>query len=55
LSRRSTNPYQDIVYLAKDLGAQGIDLDYEEDWHADYYKYGTGPCESARVEVEHHH
>lgn len=37
------DPYQDIVYLAKELGAAGIDLDYEEDWHADYYKYGTGP------------
>ena len=32
------NPYQDIVYLAKDLGVTGIDLDYEEMWHADYYK-----------------
>lgn len=52
---KKRDPYQDIVYLAKDLGAQGIDLDYEEDWHADYYKYGTGPCESARVEVERRH
>ena len=34
------DPYQDIVYLARDLGASGIDIDYEEDWHADYYKYG---------------
>jgi len=35
------DPYQDLVYLAKDLGASGVDLDYEEMWHADYYK--TGP------------
>jgi hypothetical protein len=37
------DPYQDIVYLAKDLGAVGIDVDYEEFWHADYFKSGTGP------------
>jgi hypothetical protein len=23
------DPYQDFVYLAKDLGVDGIDLDYE--------------------------
>ncbi len=32
------DPYQDIVFLADDLGATGIDLDYEEIWHADYHK-----------------
>ena len=32
------NPYQDFVYLAKDLAVDGVDLDYEEMWHADYYK-----------------
>jgi len=39
--QKSRDPYQDFVYLAKDLGAIGIDLDYEEMWHADYFK--TGP------------
>ncbi len=24
------DPYMDLVYLAKDLGAAGVDLDYEE-------------------------
>eukprot|EP01063_Lacrimia_lanifica_P037658 TRINITY_DN77_c0_g1_i4.p1 TRINITY_DN77_c0_g1~~TRINITY_DN77_c0_g1_i4.p1 ORF type:complete len:542 (+),score=264.95 TRINITY_DN77_c0_g1_i4:50-1675(+) len=32
------NPYQDFVQLAKELGVSGIDLDYEEMWHADYFK-----------------
>jgi len=32
------NPYEDIVYLAKDLGVDGIDLDYEEMWYADSFK-----------------
>lgn len=36
------DPYEDFVLLAKDLGASGIDLDYEEFWHADYFKSGTG-------------
>jgi hypothetical protein len=33
-----SDPYADFVMLAKDLGAAGIDLDYEEFWHADYFK-----------------
>lgn len=37
------DPYMDIVLLAKDLGAVGIDVDYEEMWHADMNKYGSGP------------
>ena len=32
------DPYQDLVYLAKDLGVWGVDLDYEEMWHADVFK-----------------
>jgi len=37
------DPYQDLVFLAKDLGASGVDIDYEEFWHADYFKTsGTG-------------
>ncbi|KAF9115061.1 hypothetical protein BGX27_009088 [Mortierella sp. AM989] len=42
------NPYQDLVYLAKDLGLVGVDIDYEEMWHADYYKNGpsAGPWTS---------
>jgi len=35
------DPYADFVTLAKEIGATGIDLDYEEMWHADYFK--TGP------------
>lgn len=35
------DPYQDIVYLARDLNASGIDIDYEEMWHADYHKIGS--------------
>jgi hypothetical protein len=37
------DPYQDLVYLAKDLGASGVDVDYEEFWHADYFKTGSKP------------
>ena len=36
------DPYEDVVLLAKDLGCQGIDADYEEMWHADLHK--TGPA-----------
>lgn len=42
------DPYVDFVYLAKDLEATGVDLDYEEFWHADYFKSGPatgGPWE----------
>jgi len=44
---QSRDPYVDFVYLAKDLGASGVDLDYEEFWHADYFKTGEskGPWE----------
>jgi len=38
-----SDPYADIVQLAKDMGASGVDLDYEEFWHADYFKTGKGP------------
>lgn len=33
-----TDPYYDAVALANDLFLDGIDLDYEEFWHADYFK-----------------
>ena len=36
------DPYQDFVHLALDLGVDGVDIDYEEVWHADYHK--TGPA-----------
>ncbi|KAJ3075543.1 hypothetical protein HDU98_007789 [Podochytrium sp. JEL0797] len=32
------DPYQDLVYMAKDLGLDGVDIDYEEFWHADTFK-----------------
>ncbi|KAI1317636.1 hypothetical protein EDD11_008064 [Mortierella claussenii] len=46
--KQNRDPYQDLVYLAKDLGLAGVDIDYEEMWHADYYKVGpaTGPWTS---------
>jgi hypothetical protein len=40
--QRKRDPYADAVSLAKDLGCAGIDLDYEEMWHADEHK--TGPA-----------
>lgn len=42
---QGSDPYADIVKLAKDMGAAGVDLDYEEFWHADYFKTGKGPWE----------
>lgn len=36
--KANRNPYEDVVYLAKDLGATGVDIDYEEVWHADTFK-----------------
>jgi hypothetical protein len=41
--KQNRDPYGDFVQLATDLGAAGIDLDYEEFWHADYFKFGSGP------------
>ncbi|KAF9956823.1 hypothetical protein BGZ72_002418 [Mortierella alpina] len=32
------DPYQDLVYLGRDLNLTGIDIDYEEMWHADMFK-----------------
>ena len=32
------DPYVDLVHLASEIGAAGIDLDYEEFWHADAFK-----------------
>ncbi|KAI9329172.1 hypothetical protein BDR26DRAFT_923023 [Obelidium mucronatum] len=40
--RKKRNPYKDFVSLAKDLGLDGIDIDYEEMWHADAFRSGTG-------------
>eukprot|EP00936_MAST-01D_sp_MAST-1D-sp1_P002331 g2331.t1 len=34
----SMDPYANFVQLAADLGVAGIDLDYEEFWHADAFK-----------------
>lgn len=44
-SALNRDPYQDFVYLAKDLGVNGVDIDYEEFWHADLYKTGSPNCE----------
>lgn len=44
-SDQGRDPYEDLVLLAKDLGAAGVDLDYEEFWHADYFRTGSGPWE----------
>ncbi|KAI9328149.1 hypothetical protein BDR26DRAFT_874417 [Obelidium mucronatum] len=41
--KKGRDPYQDFVYLAKDLGLDGVDLDYEEIWHADTFRSGTVP------------
>lgn len=38
--KQNRDPYQDLVYLAKDLGLTGVDIDYEEMWHADYLRNG---------------
>ncbi|KAJ3230834.1 hypothetical protein HDU81_004224 [Chytriomyces hyalinus] len=42
-SIQKRDPYADFVYLAKDLGLDGIDLDYEEMWHADTFRNGKLP------------
>ncbi|KAF9116481.1 hypothetical protein BGX27_002153 [Mortierella sp. AM989] len=46
--KQNRDPYQDLVYLGKDLGLAGVDIDYEEMWHADYFRNGpaTGPWTS---------
>ncbi|KAJ3284860.1 hypothetical protein HDU79_007826 [Rhizoclosmatium sp. JEL0117] len=44
---KKRDPYQDLVYLAKDLGLVGIDLDYEEFWHADTFKVGSSDCNAS--------
>jgi chitinase len=30
--------YANVVKMAKDLGCDGVDLDYEEFWHADWHR-----------------
>ncbi|KAJ3294880.1 hypothetical protein HDU79_010259 [Rhizoclosmatium sp. JEL0117] len=37
-NKKGRDPYQDLVFLAKDLGLDGVDIDYEEFWHADMFK-----------------
>lgn len=34
------DPYADVVHLAAELGAAGVDVDYEEDWFVDSHKAG---------------
>ncbi|KAJ3238857.1 hypothetical protein HDU81_007057 [Chytriomyces hyalinus] len=40
-AQKGRDPYQDLVYVAKDLGLDGVDIDYEEFWHADMFKTDT--------------
>jgi len=41
--QQGRDPYEDLVFLAMDLGISGVDVDYEEFWHADTWKTnGTG-------------
>lgn len=49
--KRGTDPYADIVTLASELGASGIDLDYEEFWHGDYFKTSTGTATTGPWEL----
>ncbi|KAI8617498.1 hypothetical protein BC830DRAFT_1113275 [Chytriomyces sp. MP71] len=35
------DPYADLVSLAKDLNLDGVDIDYEEMWHADTFRTQT--------------
>ena len=44
---KGRDPYGDLVALAKDLGAAGVDIDYEEMWHADKFKEGSEAGENA--------
>ncbi|KAI9330414.1 hypothetical protein BDR26DRAFT_871523 [Obelidium mucronatum] len=37
-ANKGRDPYEDLVLLAKDLGLDGVDIDYEEFWHADMFK-----------------
>lgn len=39
---KGRDPYVDFVLLAKDLNCSGVDIDYEEMWHADTWKTGSG-------------
>jgi len=45
------DPYADFITLAKEIGASGVDLDYEEMWFADYFKTGPsgGPWQNSQT------
>ena len=47
-SEQGRDPYVDFVTLCAELDVSGVDLDYEEMWHADLFKLGesTGPWTS---------
>ncbi|KAI9207906.1 uncharacterized protein BJ171DRAFT_565652 [Polychytrium aggregatum] len=48
---QNRDPYQDLVYLAKDLGLDGVDVDYEEMWHADTFetKLSSGSYDNSQT------
>lgn len=42
-SSKTKISYENIIKLANDLGVEGINIDYEEVWHADKYAIHWGP------------
>ncbi|MCW8418605.1 glycoside hydrolase family 18 protein [Fluoribacter dumoffii] len=43
---KAKTSYANLVKLANDLGVDGLDIDYEEFWHADEYAVTWGPSSS---------
>lgn len=47
--KQQRDPYADLVQMASELGAAGVDIDYEEFWMADYTKTGNGPWQLDQI------